>query len=160
MPFSKTPSVEQLIKNFFRFPECADGSVMFKFGSTEQQEQQPEQSPKDLSNGASTEEIKSSDSADRSSVNGSRNNSIADNSVASADVLSDFDDVPDAASLSDLAHGAEELAQELNMKEDEQKAVSSSNEEQVLSEAASDTADKVSYSLRSQTRFMCRSESF
>ncbi|KAG0557162.1 hypothetical protein KC19_11G106700 [Ceratodon purpureus] len=122
--------------------ECADGSVMFKFGSTEQQEQQPEQSPKDLSNGASTEEIKSSDSADRSSVNGSRNNSIADNSVASADVLSDFDDVPDAASLSDLAHGAEELAQELNMKEDEQKAVSSSNEEQVLSEAASDTADK------------------
>lgn len=112
---------------------------MFNFGSNEQQ-----QSSNELSNGASNEGIQSSDSADRSIVNGSRNNNTTDNSVASAEVLSDFDDVPDAASLSDIAHGAEELAQELNIQEDEQKAEESrSEEEQLLSETASNTTDKV-----------------
>lgn len=122
--------------------ECADGSVMFKFGSTEEEEQQ-EQPSQELSNGASKEEIKSSDSAERSIVNGSHNNKTADNTVASTDVLSDFDDVPDASSLNDLAHGAEELAEELNTKDDEQIAeVSRSEEGQLLSETASDAADK------------------
>ena len=133
---------------YYVHPECADGSVMFKFGSTEEQQLQQEQSFKELSNGAGNEEIKSSDSADTSIVNGSHNQKSEDNSVASADVPSNFDDVPDAASLSDLAHGAEELAQELNVKEDEQKAeVSRNEEERLFSGTASDTADKVSIPL-------------
>jgi hypothetical protein len=116
---------------------------MFKFGSTE--EEQQEQPSQELSNGASKEEIKSSDSEDRSIVNGSHNNKTADNTVAIGDVLSAFDDVPDASSLNDLAHGAEEFAEELNTKDDEQKAeVSRSEEGQLLSETASDAADKVS----------------
>lgn len=53
----------------------------------------------------------------------------------------DFDDVPDASSLNDLAHGAEELAEELNTKDDEQIAEVS---RRLLSETASDAADKVS----------------
>lgn len=99
------------------FTECADGSLMFNFGSTEQV-----QSSNEVANGTNIDEAKTSDSGDiRAVVNGSHSDTAAEEFVARPEVSSDFDDVPDAETLSDLARGAEALAQELNVKEDEQR---------------------------------------
>jgi protein phosphatase PTC7 len=90
---------------------------MFNFGSTEQV-----QSSKEVTNGTTIDEARTSDSGNiRAVVNGSHNDTAAEEFVARPEVSSDFDDVPDAETLSDLARGAEALAQELNVKEDEQR---------------------------------------
>lgn len=107
------------------FTECADGSLMFNFGSAEQV-----QSSKEVANGTTIDEVKNSDSGDvRAVVNGSHSDTAAEEFVARPEVSSDFDDVPDAETLSDLARGAEALAQELNVKEDEQRGEEARREE-------------------------------
>ncbi|XP_024366809.1 probable protein phosphatase 2C 55 [Physcomitrium patens] len=111
--------------------ECADGSIMFNFGSTEQQTSNAQSSETNIA------EVNSSDSGDvKASVNISRNESVVGNSAAGAEDSSDIEDVPDAASLSDLVHGAEELAEELNKEDDELKAEASRIKEQRQSEIA------------------------
>lgn len=108
---------------------------MFNFGSTEQQTSNAQSSETNIA------EVNSSDSGDvKASVNISRNESVVGNSAAGAEDSSDIEDVPDAASLSDLVHGAEELAEELNKEDDELKAEASRIKEQRQSEIA----DKVS----------------
>jgi protein phosphatase PTC7 len=104
---------------------------MFNFGSTEQQASNTQSSE------TNSAEVNSSDSGDvKVSVNISCNESVVGNSAAGAEDSSDIEDVPDAASLSDLVLGAEELAEELNKEDDELKAEESGIKEQHQSEKA------------------------
>lgn len=149
---------------------------MFKFGSSDQQviaaDNASKQSSKEVAESASTSQLEVNDTTNlHASVNGNSQASLtgaegevtanvqnkeelsgiriadAETTVRDSRIASDIDDVPDASTLRDMAHDAEELVQESYDEEDHLKAEqSSSSNDQLLSQSPNEVPPNCKFS--------------
>lgn len=149
-----TPSQVLTPLAFVGIIEYADGSIMFNFGTSEQETaSKPSQEILKVANGPCCSGNESEDSADqpvqfnglsKDTLDKTKSSCQAEVNETSLEYAEDVDGIPDPATLTCITYDAENVAQELNKKDDKKNLLKSGSSKGELLSKGIEKVPKIS----------------